>query len=96
MGGRETLKDVADGAAGEPGGEPVPGVVLVFSRDRPLSIPIRVGARGVDVGRDLLAELDGDERLSRRHATLSLDAGRLRIADCGSRNGTLVDGAPLQ
>jgi len=96
MGGRETLKDVSDGAGGEPGGEPVPGILLVFSRDRPLSIPIRVGARAVDVGRDLIAELDGDERLSRRHATLALEAGRLRIADCDSRNGTLVDGAPLR
>jgi len=96
MGGRETLKDVADGAGGEPGGEPVPGVVLVFSRDRPFSIPIRVGARPIEIGRDLIPELGGDERLSRRHATLALDAGRLRIADCGSRNGTLVDGTPLR
>ncbi len=96
MGGRETLKDVVDGVDGEPGGEPVPGLLLVFSRDRPLSIPIRAGARAVDIGRDLIAELGADERLSRRHATLSLDGGRLRVADCGSRNGTLVDGAPLR
>ncbi len=96
MGGRETLKDVADGAAGEPGGEPVPGLVLVFSRDQPLSIPIRAGARPVEIGRDLLAALGDDERLSRRHATLALDAGRLRVADCGSRNGTLADGTPLR
>jgi transcriptional regulator with GAF, ATPase, and Fis domain len=96
MGGRETLKDVADGAGDEPGGEPVPGLVLVFSRDRPLSIPIRAAARPLEIGRDLIAELGDDERLSRRHATLALDAGRLRIADCGSRNGTLVDGTPLR
>src|SRR5882757_7203767 len=96
MGGRETLKDVTDGAGGEAGGDPVPGVVLVFSRDRPLSIPIRVGARAVDVGRDLIPELGEDERLSRRHATLALEGDRLRVTDCGSRNGTLVDGTPLR
>ncbi len=96
MGGRETLKDVADGASGAPDGDPVPGVVLVFSRDRPLSIPIRAGARAVDLGRDLIPELADDERLSRRHATLALEDGRLRVADCGSRNGTFVDGVPLR
>jgi transcriptional regulator with GAF, ATPase, and Fis domain len=98
VGGRETLKDVVDGSGATPDGNPVPGIVLVFSRDRPLSIPIPVGAHGVDVGRDLIPELGDDERLSRRHATLALalapggGGGRLRVTDCGSRNGTFIDG----
>ena len=95
MAGRETLKDLLDGPGTEPDGTPIPGLVLVFSRDRPLSIPIRAaGAHGVvEIGRDLIDELASDERLSRRHASVSLDRGQLAVTDRGSRNGTYVDGA---
>ncbi|HET6149904.1 MAG TPA: sigma 54-interacting transcriptional regulator [Polyangia bacterium] len=93
---RETLKDLSDiSGPHPPDGDPVPGLVLIFSRDRPLSVPIRVPARGVEIGRDLDPELASDEKLSRRHATVTLDGGRLlRVTDRGSRNGTFVDGVP--
>jgi len=93
--GRETLKDLSDASGPNlPDGDPVPGLVLIFSRDRPLSIPIRVGAGGVEIGRDLDPALAGDEKLSRRHAAVVLDGagGRLRVTDRGSRNGTFVAG----
>jgi DNA-binding NtrC family response regulator len=95
MGGRETIKDLSAGSGPQPvDGDPVPGLVLVFSRNRPLAAAIRVGVGGVEIGRDLNAGLADDERLSRRHATVTLDQGRLWVTDRGSRNGTFVDGLP--
>jgi transcriptional regulator of acetoin/glycerol metabolism len=93
MAGRETLKDLSDASGPHaPDGDPVPGLVLIFSRDRALSAPVRVGAHGVEVGRDLGPELADDEKLSRRHATVTLEGARLRVTDRGSRNGTFVAG----
>ncbi|MBI4956733.1 MAG: sigma 54-interacting transcriptional regulator [Myxococcales bacterium] len=44
-------------------------------------------------GTDLALE---DERLSREHARVAFVAGRFRITDCGSRNGTFVDGRRIE
>jgi transcriptional regulator with GAF, ATPase, and Fis domain len=94
MAGRETLKDLSDVSGPHtPEGDPIPGLVLIFSCARPLSAPFRVDARGVEIGRDLSPDLAGDEKISRRHASVTLDGGRLRVTDRGSRNGTFVDGA---
>jgi len=56
-------------------------------------VPIRIGAgAGVEIGRDLDEHLGADEKMSRRHATVTLEAG-----GCASRprqpHGTFVDGA---
>jgi transcriptional regulator with GAF, ATPase, and Fis domain len=96
MSGRETLKDLSDASGPHgPDGDPVPGLVLIFSHERPLSAPIRVGGgagTGVEIGRDLDDNLGADEKMSRHHATVALDGSRLRVSDRGSRNGTFVDG----
>jgi transcriptional regulator with PAS, ATPase and Fis domain len=73
---------------------PKPGVLVVWSADRPAlrAIPLRHG-------RLLLGREHGDlhdERLSRKHAEIELEAGRWSVRDLESRNGTWVDGKKLQ
>jgi DNA-binding NtrC family response regulator len=74
---------------------PDPGVVQIFSGDRPLfelaatAGPLVIG-RGGDCGVSLL-----DSRASRHHVELTFGEGRWTIADLGSRNGTFVDGAQV-
>jgi DNA-binding NtrC family response regulator len=91
---RETLKDTSTGTA--PGREPtpVPGLVLVFSVCQALSKAVPL-TETREVGRTLLPELEDDERLSRRHARIGFEAGRFRIEDLGSSNGTFVRGEPV-
>ncbi|MFI6588272.1 FHA domain-containing protein [Embleya sp. NPDC050493] len=51
---------------------------------------------GVRIGRAPEAEVRlGDPDLSRLHAELWIEPGRIRIADLGSTNGTTVDGMPI-
>lgn len=59
-------------------------------------IVLEGGAR-VTLGREL-AVLDGesDRKLSRAHAVVRLEGGRPTIADENSRNGTFVDGSPVE
>ncbi len=47
---------------------------------------------GRDRGCDLILE---DDRISRRHARLTSDGGVWSIADLGSKNGTLLEGHPV-
>ena len=66
MSARETLKDLSDASGPHaPEGDPVPGLVLIFSRDRPLSGALRVGARASRIGSDLAPRWPATE-LSRR------------------------------
>src|SRR5262249_27687717 len=71
-------------------------------RDRPCLIVIRglnvgemyklVGAE-MTIGRGLGAEVEVlDDGISRRHATLKIDADGVTLTDLGSRNGTFVNG----
>lgn len=54
-------------------------------------LPIEEG-REVSIGRGSSTAITvPDSRVSRQHARLRLEAGRLEIADLGSRNGTLVN-----
>ncbi|MGC0420752.1 FHA domain-containing protein [Embleya sp. AB8] len=51
---------------------------------------------GVRIGRAPEAEVRlGDPDLSRLHAELWIEPGRIRVADLGSTNGTTVDGMPI-
>lgn len=77
------------------GPAPLPQVVLEVvgpdgsSRQLPLSVPL-------EVGRDPAAGLVLDDQLvSRLHARLTPGAGQVTIEDLGSRNGTFVNGAPI-
>ncbi len=75
---------------------PVPGLVLVFSVDRPLAVSVPLVDGEVELGRDHAAFLDRhDPRMSRRHALVRFEGRRFVTTDLGSRNGTVVDGQPL-
>jgi hypothetical protein len=54
------------------------------------SVPVTLGRRPENS-----VQLD-DALVSRRHARITLDADGLRVEDLGSRNGTRVNGAPIQ
>ncbi len=74
---------------------PFAGALLVWSADRPLNETFRIPADGLVLGRDLLDEhLRGhrDDRISRSHTRLSVEAAHVRVTDLGSRNGTFSNG----
>jgi pSer/pThr/pTyr-binding forkhead associated (FHA) protein len=67
--------------------------LLHYGPDAQLRGTIRIGEREVIIGRgsEVEVELDPDDNmLSRRHARLCVDRGRLVIRDRESRNGTFV------
>ena len=65
---------------------PEPGRVYQFS----------LGAKAV-IGRDAGCDvmLTGDKEVSGRHCELTRNSNRIEIADLGSMNGTLLNGAPV-
>ncbi len=64
-----------------------PGASAEFALDKPVLV----------IGRSVDADVAiPDERASRRHAEIRLASGQVFIADQGSRNGTLVNGAPVR
>jgi serine phosphatase RsbU (regulator of sigma subunit) len=63
---------------------------------KPSSLDLRAGAR-VRIGRSDQNELVlTDPSLSRNHAEVWDEAGQWMLKDCGSRNGTLVNGSPIE
>src|SRR3954470_7382207 len=62
------------------------------------SFPYPLPPRGeILIGRGTEADLPlGERAASRRHATLTIADGRVRITDLGSMNGTLVNGERLE
>ncbi|WP_437675664.1 sigma 54-interacting transcriptional regulator [Sorangium sp. So ce131] len=77
-------------------GEPLPGLVLIFSGDRATFAPIPLERGAIELGR---REVSGvrvdDDRMSRAHARVAFDGRRWSVRDLGSRNGTAVDGEKL-
>jgi DNA-binding NtrC family response regulator len=69
-------------------------LLVVDGVDRGAQVAVRGTVRvGTADGNDLRLT---DPTVSRVHATLSLDAGQLRIKDMGSTNGTFVDGVRVR
>jgi transcriptional regulator of acetoin/glycerol metabolism len=71
-----------------------PGLVMVFSANRPTCVPTRLMSETVTIGRTSQSAicLALDARVSRSHASLRLKGGLLEVIDHGSRNGTYLDG----
>jgi transcriptional regulator of acetoin/glycerol metabolism len=94
---KETLEEGAwDASDPETEGAPTPGLVLIFSVDRPAFgvIPLKDGA--IEIGRGEIADVRiADERMSRAHARVAFDGRRWSVRDHGSRNRTAVDGERL-
>lgn len=76
--------------------KPQPGVVVVVAAGRAASRVLVAGREPLEVGRGTPAGLfEGDDRMSRQHASLQWKGGQWHVADLGSRNGTYVNGEPL-
>ncbi|AUX48859.1 uncharacterized protein SOCE26_104020 [Sorangium cellulosum] len=82
-----------DGSAGAP----VPGLVLIFSGDRPAFevLPLAGGALLLGRGEVAGVRID-DKRMSREHARVAFDGRCFSVRDLDSRNGTAVDGEELR
>ncbi len=72
------------------------GLTAVVIRE-PGRVPLRLllGGPAIEVGRDCRGLLLTDPQISRRHLLLQEASGTVRVIDLGSRNGTRVDGAPI-
>lgn len=95
-----TLRDSSvqsddDSGVWDSAGSRQPGLVLIYSHDRPKWLVLPLGAEPLELGRESLGPLVSDERISRRHSTVSVQDGRILVRDHGSLNGTAVDGKPL-
>ncbi len=78
---------------GEAPGEPLPGLVLVFSERQPRLAALPLTGETLVIGRGEHAGVAiQDGRMSRLHAALRRDGERFSVQDLGSRNGTRVDG----
>jgi transcriptional regulator of acetoin/glycerol metabolism len=81
-------------------GDPVPGLLLVFSAGRPMQTVIPLTDGELILGRGPVGPASAnvvleDAVLSRRHARVAFESGRWSVADLGSRNGTAVDGRTI-
>lgn len=74
----------------------MPARLTIHFSSRPARVLLLPDGRETVVGRDPDCEvvLD-DDRVSRRHAILASDGSAWSVTDLGSKNGTLVDGMPL-
>mgnify|MGYP000025170800 CR=1 FL=1 len=90
----ETLEDqLGEGPAATSDGEPSPGLVLIFSVDRPAFGVIPLASGRVEIGRGEIAGVGIDDpRMSRAHARVAFDGRRWTVEDLRSRNGTALDG----
>jgi transcriptional regulator of acetoin/glycerol metabolism len=78
-------------------GPPIPGLLLVFTGRQPTLGAIALEDGSIELGRGQVGGIPlNDGAISRRHARVSFRAAGWRIEDLGSRNGTFVDGAPVQ
>jgi hypothetical protein len=70
---------------------------LIVGTDPPETIVWPAAARSLVLGRGSGPDVAvRDRSVSRRHAELSRRAGRLRVRDLGSLNGTAVNGRPVE
>ena len=81
-----------ESSGGPSSGKGKPGVLILFSGDRPLAEVRSFGDGRLLIGRKGLP----DERLSREHAELEVRADEFTIKDLDSRNGTFLDGIRVQ
>ena len=90
--------DPRDGLAVHPAECMIPGVVGIFSQGKPINLPISINRRRVEIGREVTygATKLEDDRASRKHTAIEWHGTEVRVTDLGSRNGTFVDGRPVQ
>jgi transcriptional regulator of acetoin/glycerol metabolism len=75
---------------------PVPGVLLLFTGAAPKCGPLALEAGDVVIGRGSPPKLMlEDLAMSRQHARVTFVGGEFQVEDLGSRNGLVLDGAPV-
>ena len=90
----ETLDQTGRGQMGAEGA--TPGVVLVLDAGKPAHRAFAVPKAGLEIGRGSPGGvLEADDRVSRRHVTVSYAKGCWAVHDHGSRNGTFVNGSKI-
>jgi transcriptional regulator of acetoin/glycerol metabolism len=73
-----------------------PGLVVAYSGEAPCFHVLRLRKGRLALGRDDLAALRlADERVSHRHLEIEHDGAIWTVRDCGSTNGTFLDGEPI-
>lgn len=81
------------GESARTAGPPIPGVVIVWSGESPMTQALRLPSLGLILGRELLGPRTTDDRISRQHARVRWNGTAFAITDLGSRNGTYVGGS---
>lgn len=91
----ETIEQTSATPGGS--GSSKPGIVLVFDAGKPAYQAFELPRSGLELGRGSPAgALEADERVSRKHVTVSSARGAWGVQDLGSRNGTYVNGERIQ
>jgi DNA-binding NtrC family response regulator len=92
----ETIESEAGGSPADREGAR-PGVVIVFSGVRPQCCVLPLTGDAIELGRDELAAAGvPDVKVSRRHIRVEREDERWTVHDLDSKNGTFVDGRPVQ
>ncbi len=74
-----------------------PGAVLLFSAGQLHSRVFPLSKEPLQLGRGRLGDVElADNFMSRQHSQVAYDSGRFVITDCGSLNGTTVNGQPIR
>ncbi len=93
------LDETADGTreSSRDGAQPRPGIVVAFSGVSAMSLVLAAGEEPLVIGRAGQAgALLSDHRLSRSHCSIAVTPDGWVVRDLGSRNGTFVDGEPIE
>ncbi len=89
-----TLRDIGDG---HEDGPQIPGVIAIYSGDRPILEAERFVHGSLEIGRgSFRGALAKDDRVSRRHVRIDVRERGYAITDFGSTNGTTVDGTAIK
>jgi transcriptional regulator with AAA-type ATPase domain len=91
-----TLDQSRSGSREAGAGQPVPGLLLIFSGNQARQAPLPLPSGALEVGRGFIAGVAlEDARMSRRHARVTQKGEQFFVEDLGSRNGTAADGVEL-
>ncbi len=73
-----------------------PGAVLLFAAGTLHFEVFSLSSDPLLIGRGKLGDVElNDNYMSRQHSRVAYDGGQFVVTDCGSRNGTSVDGQPI-
>ncbi len=93
----ETVEQAPFSRANEGEGDPIPGAVLVFSAGEPMQGVFPIEDEPLRIGRGNLRGTElRDGFMSRQHSIIAREGDRWSVTDCGSRNGTAVDGQRIR